>query len=254
MLLVLAAACVGACGGGGGSSNVVANVGSTAITKSEISHWISTLVGGDFYEVARRHRVPAGLVSEPANYGECVTSLEDGIAHSGFKRKGSAAELASKCHELHRALKEQTAEYLIEAQWLMALGREAGVTAGQKEINEILTRIKHEYLSERRFQQFLANNRRSLADELFVIKLDVVRQKLSEKVTAGGDKAIAKLFQMGRKWDARTSCKSGYVVEHCSQFRGASTPAPGLPTPAVLLEQVSSMIGTAPCVNPAACG
>jgi hypothetical protein len=252
LLLGVIAACVVACGGSSGTNEVIASVGATPVTKAEVSHWISTLVGGDYYEVSHQHTVPAGLVAEPANYGECLKTLEIGIAHSGFARKNPTAELMSKCHELYRALKEQTAEYLVEEQWLTALAREAGVTAGEKEIHEILTRIKHEFLNERRFQQFLADNRRSLADELFVIKLDVLRQKLSDKAASGGRQAIVKLVEAGRRWAAKTSCKPGYVVEHCRQFTSGSKPAP--PAPAVLLEQVSSLVGAAPCVNRGACG
>lgn len=257
--LCLAVACLTACGGGGVSGDVVAQVGSTAITKTEVNHWMTTLIGGDYYEVSHKHTVPAGLVSEPANYASCEAKLEAGAAHAATRlAKLTAAQLLTKCRQLYQALKQQAVAYLVEAQWLIDLAGEEGVTASNQEVNQLFGRVKAEYPSEAKLQQFLASNRRSVADEMLVVKLDVLREKLSQKAAAGGKQALLKLIEDGRKWTAKTNCSSGYVVPHCKQYEGEAAAAresgSAHPSAAVLLEQVATIIGATTCVARAACG
>jgi hypothetical protein len=241
------------CGGGDSTTSaVVANVGSTKITKAEVNHWMGTLAGGDFYEVAHAHTIPAGLVSEPANYAACVTRLEAAAASAKTAKAPTSAELLSKCRQLNRALKQQAIAYLVEADWIIALAAEEGVTARDQEIKQLYGRIKaEEFPTESKLKQFLSAHRRTLADELFVVKLDVLREKLSHKLTAGGKPTLIKLTEDGQRWTAKTSCSQGYVAPHCKQFTGASTTG-SLPSPAVLLEQVAAITGVQ-CVNRLAC-
>jgi len=250
----IAATCIAACGGGS-SSQVVAKVGDTPITKAEINHWMSTLAGGDYYEVSRKHLIPAGLVSDPANYLGCVSNLEAAIDKRGASQaKPSASQLLSKCQQLNRAIKQQATAYLVEAQWIIGLAGEEGVKASDADIKTLFDRIKkEEYSSERKFKQFLANNRRSLADELLVVKLDVLRDKLTKKAQEGGNQALIALTEDGQRWTAKTTCEPGYVVPHCKQYKGNSPPTPHQASAAVLLEQVAAITGATPCVNRAAC-
>jgi hypothetical protein len=250
-----------ACGGGGGiAGDSVAQVGATAITKAELGHWMSTLTGGDFYEVARGHAAPAALVSEPPNYAACVSSLQ--AAAAGAHRTGqqqpasaaprtTAAQLLTKCRQLYVALRLQATAYLVEAHWLIGAAAEDGVTVTDGEVLRELQRIKaSEFPKPGQFQRYLAANRRSLADELLVVKLHVLSQKLQEKMSSGGKRATIKLSEVGQRLTAKTSCRPGYVVPHCRQFRKWRTI---VRDPAVLLEQVATITGL-PCINREACG
>ena len=78
-----------ACGGGssGPSGEVVAKIGGTTVTRPELSHWMSTLAGGDFYEIGRGHAVPARLASEPPDYAACVASLQEARPEHGAGRR-----------------------------------------------------------------------------------------------------------------------------------------------------------------------
>lgn len=245
--------------GGGTSSEAVVQAGGSAITKAEINHWMSTLAGGDFYEIAHKHTVPAGLVSEPPNYAACVTRLER-VAASSYKgpSKPTAAQLLSKCRELHQTLKAQALNYLVQAQWVIGLASEAGIKATDGEVTKLLNEIKARQFpkGEGEFQRYLASNRRSLADELFVVKLDVLRRKIVQEVNTGGKQTLARFTEAGQRLTAKTSCHAGYVVQHCKQYTGqpyTGQPASSLPSPAVLLEQVAVITGL-PCINLPACG
>jgi hypothetical protein len=251
--VLLAIAGVTACGGGT-SGEVVAQVGGSSITKAQLSHWMSTLAGGDFYDLSAGHTVPVGLASEPPNEAACVARLEAAAASpAGGRSKPAAAQLLSKCRLLYQALKRQAAGFLVESQWLIGLDGEEGVTATNGEVMQLFKHVKAEqFPREGELQRYLADNRRNLSDELFILKLDVLRQKTQQKIEAGGKRVLAEFTEAGRRLTLKTSCRAGYVVRHCKQYAGP--PAPFYHTsPAVLLEQVAAITGR-PCVNRLACG
>jgi hypothetical protein len=261
LALLLGMLGVSACGGGrdAASGAVVARVAGAPITKPQLSHWMSTLAGGDFYEIGRHHAVPARLVSEPPDYAACVTSLQAAAAGA---RNGqtimvptapteTAAHLMGKCRELYVALRLQAIAYLIEARWIIKVAAEVGIRASGAEVTLKLRKIKAaEYPGHGQFQRYLAESRRSLADELLVVKLDVLEQRLGQHLSAHGRNAAIRLAEAGRKVSAEIDCRPGYVVPHCRQFKVARTTTR---SPVVLLEQVATITGI-PCVNRQACG
>lgn len=249
-----------ACGGGGSRGDAVATVGGTAITKPELNHWMSTLTGGDFYEVSHQHTVPAGLVSEPADYPACVASLQaaEAKARTGQAKltsaapKATAAQLLTKCRQLYIALRLQAIAYLVNAHWTFGVYADLGLTASDGELKRTLEQVKAaEFPKPGQFERYLAGNRRTLADEYVVLRLNVLSQKLEKRAHYQGTKpVIRKLSEVGRKWTAKTDCQPGYVVPHCRQFKKWRTI---VADPAVLLEQVATITGL-PCVNKEACG
>jgi hypothetical protein len=213
---------------------------------------MNTLAGGDYYQVSRKRTVPTGLVSDPPNYRGCVGHLESIAANSPSRKpKPTGLQLLTKCRRLHQALKKQAISYLVNAQWAIALDREQGVTASDREVRQLLDEIKaREYPKKGELERYLAATRASLSDELFVVKLNVLGQKLLHKVEVGGQKVNAAFTKEGERWTAKTTCSPGYVVEHCKQYKGEPTPAPT--SPSVLLEQVAELV-TGQCVNLPAC-
>jgi hypothetical protein len=249
------------CGHSGGiPGNAVARVGDTAITDAELDHWMSTLIGGDFTEVGRGHTVPAGLVSEPPDYARCVASLEAAAPKppggsrelASAPAKQTAAQLLVKCHRLYQAIRFQAAAYLVNARWATGVYADLGITASDADVKRLLAEVKErEFPKPGQFARYLAVNRRSLSDELFVLKLNVLSNKLERKIHAEGLRPVTrKLSEAGQRWTAKTTCRPGYVVPHCRQFRKV---AKTQPDPGILLEQVATITGI-PCVNREGCG
>jgi hypothetical protein len=250
-----------ACGGGGG---YVAQVGPVTITKPELSHWMKTLAGGDFYELSREHTVPADLVAEPANYSACVASLETAAENAALIRpkahaapRPTSAQLLTKCHEVHQALRFQAMSYLVNAEWSIGVYREVGITASEADVHRKLEEVKKlEYPAPGSFETFLKRTRRSLDDELLVVKLNVLNDKLFRQAhDLGVKRLLSKVSEAGLRWTNKTNCRAGYVVPHCRQFREGSTPTPKGPSedPAILMEQLATVTGVA-CINRIACG
>jgi hypothetical protein len=256
--LLLAAIGLAGCGSSGAASGspggeVVAEVGGSPITRAAVSHWMGTLAGGDYYELSASHTLPAGLVSDPPNYAACVSRLQAAVA--GNARAASsltATGLLTKCRQINLALRIQAAAFLVQAQSLTSIAREEGIVASEQEVQALFRRTRAEqYPTEADLRQHLASTRSSLADELVRVKEDVLEQRITKKLTAGGQQAAAEFAALQQSWTAKTSCSAGYVVEHCKQFKGTQIYPGGL-SAAVLMEKVAALL-TGRCTNLQAC-
>jgi foldase protein PrsA len=240
--------------GCGGSGNVVvARVGGTAVSRSELSDWMGTLAGSDFYEVSKAHTIPAGLVSDPPDYSKCVSGLEAAAPRAAaVGTKATAAQLLEKCRQLYQALKRQAMGFLIDYNWTEHVLADEGLRVSDSEVTAKLVRVKAEQFPKAsEYQQYLSRRRRSQAAEELLLKLDLISQKALEKLQAGGKQAAARITETEQRWTAQTSCQPGYVVKHCKQYTPPASPAK--PSPAVVLEQIAVITGR-PCINRAGCG
>lgn len=242
--------------GGGTTSDVVVRVGGSAITKPELSHWMTMEAGGDFYELSGGHTVPAGLVSDPPDYAGCVARLQASASSSSPKRQATpvSGQLLSKCRQLYQQLKLQALEFLVYTRWAIGAFGDLGISVSDQEVTKLFNHVKAEQFP-RDAQRYLGSRRRSLSDELLLLKMDVLSRKAYEKLTGGSKQAnpkmLAKFAEAEREWTAKTDCQPGYVVKHCRQYTGPPTSS-SAPSGAVLLEQVAVLTGR-PCINRPAC-
>jgi hypothetical protein len=256
-VLLLAATGLAGCGSSGAASGspggeVVAEVGGSPITRAAVSHWMGTLAGEDYYELSASHTLPAGLVSDPPDYAECVSRLQAAAGNARAASSLTATGLLTKCRQINLALRIQAAGFLVQEQWLTSIARDEGIVASEQEVQTLFRRIRAEqYPTEADLRQYLASRRSSVADELVRIKEDVLGQRISKKLTAGGHRAATELMAIERSWTAKTSCSAGYVVEHCKQFKGEQIYPGGL-SAAVLMEKVAALV-TGRCTNLQAC-
>ncbi len=224
--------------GGGTANDVVATVGNKTVTKSEVNQWMSTLASGDYTDLSGGHTLPEGLVSEPADYARCVSSLEAAIVGT----KPSAAQLLTKCRQIYLAVRMQATTYLVKGLWVVSFNHEEGIDASQQEVMQLFKHVKAEqFPTEADLHAYLTSRRLSMAEEMFILKLDLLYGKETQKITAGGEQVQAKFIAAEKRWAAMTSCKPGYVVEHCKQYTG--TPAASTPSAAILMEQVAAIVG-----------
>lgn len=251
----LAVVGVAACGGGGGASEeAVARVGSMSVTKAALDHWMSTIVGGDFYELTGKV-APTGLVSEPPRLAGCVAVLERyEEAPARGKAKAASAVLRRKCEELDSAVRQQTVAYLISADVAVGQGAEQGVTVDESEIKQAFKRLREaEFPTEVELAQYLADRHWTLKDELFLVKRDLLSQKLLARLqqkfkSTGGETALASYARLaGSRWVAKTTCEPGYVVPGCKQYGSQAAAAAGaVPSPSDLIHELAVGVRSAP--------
>jgi hypothetical protein len=213
---------------------------------------MEVLAGGEFFELSHGRTVPPGLVSDPPDYGGCVARLEAAAKAPpvGGGAKPTAAGLLSKCRELYQAFRLQTMSFLVYSRWLAGVLGEQGVRASDGEARQQLQQLRaKQFPKESELQQFLASRRRSVADELLLIKLDLLSRNAAAKLK--DKQAVVGLTEAGQRWTAKTSCLQGYVVQHCKQYTPSSTST--MPPSSILIEQVATITGSR-CVNRPACG
>jgi hypothetical protein len=146
-------------------------------------------------------------------------------------------DVPSICGKLHQAVREQALSYLIESQWNIGQDTEQGLRVTDPEVEQEFKRLRAErFPKEAELQQYLANRGWTLADELYLIKRDLLASKLQGKLSkTDSESAYSRYFQEATtKWTAMTSCRTGYVVKECMQYH---TPSP-VPAPAVLIEEL----------------
>jgi hypothetical protein len=240
-------------GRGGIPADSVAVVGGTPVTRAAVNHWMGTLAGGDYYGLSGHAAIPAGLVAEPPNYAGCVAALEAAAAKASVPTP-PGPHLLTKCQQLYQALKVQATAFLVNSEWIAGAYREEGIEVTEKEVLQRFQRwrVEHGYVSAAALSSYLSGQRRSQADQLVVLKLDLLSDRAQQKFKAGGQAELTRLTEAGRRWTRKTDCRPGYVVERCRQYGGAKPPSPALPSASVLMEQVAAL-ATGRCINRPAC-
>jgi hypothetical protein len=241
---------------GPSSGEVIAQVGSVAITKGEVNHWMSTLTGGDYYELSHGHTVPEGLASDPPRYGACVARLEAAAAASPHKvAQLTGVQLLTKCRQIYSAIKAQAAALLVAVEYVFGLAEEEGLHVSDAEVLAAYKQDNAERFSNpAQLASYRTARRVSLADELLLTKKNLLSAKLLTKLKRQpGGSLGRKILASEAAWRAKISCRPGYVVEHCKQFHGAPAPTAQNPPASVLMEQVTAL-ATGICVNKQACG
>lgn len=261
--MVLAAVTLPACGSGGdapssggepvtteaASPNSIVTLGRAGISKATLNHWMSTIAGGDFFEISGM-TAPSGLVSEPPNYAMCAANLKTLVPSL------SQQELRTKCKQFQQAVKQQAIGYLITVDTILGQNAEQGIHVSNQEIQQAFKKLQAaQFHSERETQQYLANRHWSLSDELFIIKRDLLSSKLRSALEArfSGEALVNYVHNMDKKWTEKTSCSPGYVVEGCRQYVSTRAATASGPSAATLIEEISNLRRatrkTAPDIN-----
>lgn len=230
---------------------VIATVGATPITTTAVNHWMGTFEGADYYEMSGSHTAPDGLVSDPPNLPACVAHLEAAATSSPKRTSYSSVTLLAKCQRLNGALREQATEFLIKTQWVIDLDASLGITTTDQEVQNFYNQLATgQFPNPIAAEQYLQRRRTSKADQLVIARLDLLQQKVQQRLSAEGKAFQGQLDKAAATWTSNTNCTPGYVVEHCKQY--SPNPTPATPSPAVLTEQVVAL-ATGRCINTPAC-
>jgi hypothetical protein len=233
----------------GSSEKVVATIGKTKISQAMLDHWMGSVAGSD-YHATFNTTAPLGLVSDPPRYGRCVQAAASFAPKVAGKPKLNHAQLLVKCKQLDAAVKEQALSYILSVLWRTEEGEELGSPVTQAQISAQLAKlIRSNYHSPAEFRQMLADQHRTLADERFLLKRNMLEQRFLQRMNArvaklgGGQQTFGKLVLANNaKWKAKTSCSPGYRAWQCKQANFSpddpASPDSG-PTVGIVLETLS---------------
>ncbi len=98
----------------------------------------------------------------------------------------TGVQLLTKCRQLYQALRNQSVALLVNDQWLIALARDEGVTVSDADAMQLFKHVKaQEFPTEAAQRQYFASRKLSLADELFLLKIDLVEAEAGEESRTG---------------------------------------------------------------------
>jgi hypothetical protein len=141
----------------------------------------------------------------------------------------AAAQLERECAERYRSMERGMLDVLIGFQWVVEEGKADGVSPSAAEV-----RAEYARYSDRQFpnpgeqRRYRADTGESVGDELLRVRTDMISRRIfdNEKRMLGGIATKAQLQAYARlavatekQWIAKTSCRAGYVVEDCRQYR-----------------------------------
>jgi foldase protein PrsA len=230
--VVVAVVGLTACGGGI-SGDAVVQVGANSISKAMVDHW-TRIEAVLTYKVIPRQPVPRGVVPDPPKYTACIAYLEANAPQPvKGQSKPTASQLKSQCQQRYVGLQRKVLSILITFDWMSGEIADQGAKVTDGEVKQAFQRFEHEEFStEADFHKYLTYTGMSISDVLLLMRNTVLGTKLQQKALAKKgptvqqqEQAFARFAgEFRKKWTAKTSCRTGYVVPGCKQYKGTEAP------------------------------
>jgi hypothetical protein len=245
--LAIVASGVLLCSCAGSNEKTVAVVGKTKISQATLNHWMTVTLGGD-YRGAVGKTAPDGLVSDPVDYPRCISTAARILAQSG-KGKQSDGQLRQKCRQLNAGIKEQALSYVLSVLWAIEEGKEIGSRVSEGEVTRRVRELanRDRYHGPLQFTRYLAQLRRTIGDERFLVKRNILENRFVERITKQAGHAddreeaakakVRLILKNNAKWTAKTDCSPGYLAWECKQYGSSKAVSPA---PAVVIEELVS--------------
>jgi foldase protein PrsA len=177
-LAVTAAVAVG-CGGVPG--NAVAEVDGSTIDKAEFSHWLN---------VASKSSGTNSTVPDAPNFTKCVAAKRKSTPKPAKGQpKTTDEQLKKQCKSEYDSLRNQVVGLLVSYKWIQGEADKQGIKVTDAEVKKSFdTQKKQNFPKAGDFEKFLKNSGQSQEDILLRVKLDLLSQKIRDKVIKGKDK------------------------------------------------------------------
>jgi foldase protein PrsA len=176
--LALTAALVAGCGGVPG--NAVAQVDGQNIPKTDFDHWAAVVSKSGGQNAA---------VPDPPDYVKCVAAKRKTTpAPAKGQPKVTDAQLKTQCKQAYDALRNQVVGLLVSYKWIQGEADAQGIKVSDAEVKKSFdTQKKQNFPKDADFQKFLTQSGQSQSDIMLRVKLDLLSQKIRDKVVKGKD-------------------------------------------------------------------
>jgi len=172
-----------ACGSSGIPGNAVVKVDKTPITKAAFDHWIGVAaVSGSSGVFAKKPAVPV-----PPEYTQCIAHLQElaraELAAKKIKAVPATATLKTQCAQQYKALSQEVLGFLISSQWVIGEAGSLGVKLTDAEVKKQFVKIRsQQFPKAAEFEKFLSTSGQSVSDLLLRVKLNMLSQKIQQKI------------------------------------------------------------------------
>jgi foldase protein PrsA len=194
-----------ACGGIPGDA--VVQVNGQAITKETFNHWLGVAASASASALPGQ-KAAKPVVPDPPTYTKCVAHLKE-IEPKPAKGQTPKTEAALKaeCEQQYKSLQQQVLGFLISADWVIGQAEEQSVKVSDAEVAKRFNQLKkQQFPKEAEFQKFLATTGQTVSDLLLRVKLNMLTEKIQQKVTKEAKKQV------------NEAAVAKYYSEHKSQY------------------------------------
>src|SRR4051794_10355871 len=168
--------------GGGIPGNAVAEVDGTAIEKTDFDHWMTV--------ATKSSAQGSNAELKPPAFTECIAQAKKAAAKpAAGQPKQTDAAYKKQCQQQYDQLRQQIVGLLISFEWIEREAKAQGVSATEAEVKKSFDdQKKQNFPKESDYQKFLKDSGQTNEDVLKRVRLDVLSNKIREKVTKGKDK------------------------------------------------------------------
>jgi foldase protein PrsA len=184
-----------ACGGVPG--NAVATVDGEAIEKSDFTHWMTV--------AAKSTGQANAAVPDPeAGYAKCIAAKRKATpAPAKGQPKVTDSQLKTQCTQEYEQLRNQVLQLLISFKWIQNEAETMDVKVTDAEVKKSFAEQKKQsFPKDEDYKKFIATSGQTEADILQRVKLDLLSNKIRDKVVKGkdtvSDKAIADFYNKNK--------------------------------------------------------
>jgi foldase protein PrsA len=176
--LALTAGMVAACGGVPG--NAVAEVDGSPIEKADFNHWLN---------VASKSSGTGGTVPDAPNFTQCVAEKRKTTPKPAKGQpKTTDDQLKKQCQTEYNSLRDQVVGLLVSYKWIEGEAKQQGIKVTDAEVQKsFAAQKKQNFPKEADYQKFLKQYGQTQNDILLRVRLDLLSQKIRDKVIKGKD-------------------------------------------------------------------
>src|SRR3954466_4414118 len=169
-----------ACGGVPGNS--VATVDGESIEKAQFSHWLNV--------AAKASGQANATVPDPqGDYAKCVAAKRKATpAPAKGQPKVTDEQLKTQCKQEYEQLRNQVLQLLISFKWIQGEADAMKVKVTDAEVKKSFAEQKKQsFPKEADYKKFIAQSGQTEADILQRVKLDLLSNKLRDKIVKGSE-------------------------------------------------------------------
>ncbi len=168
-----------ACGGVPGNS--VATVDGESIGKTDFTHWLNV--------AAKSSGQPGAVVPDPPTYAKCVAAKRKATpAPAKGQPKVTDAQLKTQCSQEYTQLREQVLQLLISFKWIQGEADQQKISVTDADVKKSFDQQKKQsFPKDADYQKFIQQSGQTQSDIMQRVKLDLLSQKIRDKVVKGKD-------------------------------------------------------------------
>jgi parvulin-like peptidyl-prolyl isomerase len=180
-LCVLGAAVI-LVGCGGVPGNAVATVDDNAINKDDFNHWMAV--------AAKTSGQPNASVPDSPDFKKCIEEKRKTLPKPAKGQPETTdKQLKEQCKQEYTALRDQVMQLLTRFQWIEGEAKEQGIKITDAEVKKSFEEQKKQsFPKEADYQKFLKQNGQTEEDILKRVRLDLLSNKIRDKIIKGKDK------------------------------------------------------------------